>query len=122
MFFLCWNLYFMICLFAGIDPFLIYFLIDLWIQIIPLYSDAASKAFDNTDTSLFATIRPDFLVMNNETGLVVIEVKPLNTSHSLLEADEIRTAEMTKKNEKEFSSFGIMIAGKYNILSFYYFF
>jgi hypothetical protein len=96
-----------------------------------LYSDVASKVFDNTDTSLFATIRPDFLVMNNGTELVVIEVKPFNTSHSLLEADEIRIAELTKKilhrrmatakSEKEFNSFGIIIAGKYNILSFYYF-
>lgn len=96
-----------------------------------MYSDVASKVFDNTDTSLFATIRPDFLVMNNETELVVIEVKPFNTSHSLLEADEIRIAELTKKilhrrmatakSEKEFNSFGIIIAGKYNILSFYYF-
>lgn len=59
--------------------------------------------------------------MSDETELVAIEVKRFNTPPSLVDADEVRLAELTKKllhfrmakakSMKEFSSFGMTIAG-----------
>ncbi|KAI8048482.1 hypothetical protein BDF21DRAFT_469106 [Thamnidium elegans] len=96
-------------------------LLELVFHEMVIRCDVASQAYRDTDTSLFAIIRPDFLIMNGETELVAVEVKPFNGSPSLVEADEIRVAELTKKllhrrmakakSTKEFSSFGIAIAG-----------
>ncbi|KAG2230571.1 hypothetical protein INT48_006876 [Thamnidium elegans] len=95
-------------------------LLELVFHEMVIRCDVASQAYRDTDTSLFAIIRPDFLIMNGQTELVAVEVKPFNGSPSLVEADEIRVAELTKKllhrrmakakSTKEFSSFGIAIA------------
>lgn len=94
-----------------------------------MYSDVPSQAYKNTDTSLFAIIRPGLIIMSDETELVVVEVKPFNASPSLKEADAIRVAEHTKKilhwrmvrskTTKEFCSFGTTASGKYVFFSNY---
>ncbi|EPB83800.1 hypothetical protein HMPREF1544_09433 [Mucor circinelloides 1006PhL] len=89
-----------------------------------LRCDIASNAYKHTNTNVLQRIRPDFLVLDNETELIAIEVKPFNTTQSLIEEDEVRVAELSKKmlhmrmarakTVKEFCSFGICIAGNYN--------
>lgn len=89
-----------------------------------IFSDVASKVYKDTDTELFSTIRPDFIVSDGDVELLIIEVKPFNADKSLVEADEIRAAELAKKvlhrrmvkakNDNEFSTFSMTIVGMYS--------
>ncbi|KAL9536729.1 hypothetical protein MBANPS3_012413 [Mucor bainieri] len=84
--------------------------------------DVASEAYQTTDTNNFKTIRPDFLMLHESVELITVEVKPCNTAKSLIDEDEVRVAELSKKimhrrmtkakTVKEFCSFGICMVGE----------
>ncbi|KAL9537035.1 hypothetical protein MBANPS3_012144 [Mucor bainieri] len=85
-------------------------------------SDVASEAYKNTNTKSFEIIRPNFVVLHESVELITVEVKPFNTATSLIDEDEARVAELSKKTMhrrmtiaktvKKFCSFGICIVGK----------
>ncbi|CAO3616958.1 unnamed protein product [Mucor fragilis] len=69
-----------------------------------LRCDVASNTYKHTDTDVFETIRPDFLLLDHETKLVAVEVKPFNSSQALVEKDKVRVAELSNIRNHGFST------------------